>query len=219
MVANTRITMYTLFHLGTWEFSDFHLVARAADLTRTLSSNDVEAGAQDQRRIILNLSRENAVEDPRPSPDLTWTLASNVGKRLQDSLLEPSHDSSALRRFHPELAERLELLADLEPDWYGYGSVAIARSSVRKCTRILVAIDRHIFAQAGEPFAAPMADGGIELEWDCVSSKELMLVIPPEGTPVRYLLTSCSEGDGVEENSGEFTTDAVVNTLLESILQ
>ena len=167
---------------------------------------------------VMSVFQERAKDDPRSFPDVTWTLPSNVYTWIQDHLLESSHDKAALWTSYPELAERLEYLSSLEPNWDGYGSMAITVVAASKCTRLLIAIDRHIYSEAGEPFLAPMADGGLELEWECMCRRELMVVIPPEGTPVRYLLTSDNEADCMEESSGDFTEDSVVNTLLESIL-
>ena len=124
----------------------------------------------------------------------------------------------SLRNSHPQLAERIDYLASLEPNWDGYGSTVISRAAVNKCIRILNAIDGHIHSQAGEPFVAPMTDGGLELEWECVFKKELMLVIPPEGTSVRFLLTSCEETDCSGDGTGDFSEDFMVNKLVNSIL-
>ena len=44
-----------------------------------------------------------------------------------------------------------------------------------------------------------MADGGLQLEWDRVFEKELILMIPPDGTSIRFLLTSF-DGTGSAED-------------------
>lgn len=125
---------------------------------------------------------------------------------------------TALSSSHPELLERIEYLAGLEPNWDGYGSSVVSSTAVDTCTSLLNAIDEHVYAKAGEPFVAPMADGGLELEWECVSEKELMLVIPPEGTPVRFLLATCAETEITGEISGVLSEDFTVDQLFDRIL-
>ena len=199
-------------------------ILHTTDFVRTDNLQALVARTRPSRELkgrpgyVMRVFQERAKDDPRSFPDVTWTLPSNIYTLIQDRLLESSHNKAALWASHPELAERLEYLASLEPNWDGYGSMVIAVAAVSRCTRLLIAIDRHIYSEAGDPFLAPMADGGIELEWDCICGKELMVVIPPEGTPIRFLLTSDSEADSMEESSGDFTEDSVVNTLLESIV-
>ncbi len=167
---------------------------------------------------LMNVLQEHTEDDPWSVPGFTWILPTDVGAWTHHQLPEYSREKSALWTSYPELAERLEHLCDLKPNWNGYESLAITVAAARKCARLIVAIDRHIYSQAGDPFLAPMADGGLELEWEGVCSRDLMVVIPPEGAPVRYLLTSYNEGDGLDELSGDFARDSAVNTLLESIL-
>jgi hypothetical protein len=58
------------------------------------------------------------------------------------------------------------------------------------------------------------ADGSLEIEWDSRSGTELMLVIPPEGTKVRYLLDIPNTSGGFDESEGLLAIDASLSELL-----
>lgn len=138
---------------------------------------------------------------------------------MQDVLkVEPSSDRAALRNSHAELVERIDYLADLEADWDGYGARRVSRTAIKRCLRLLNTIDRHCYSQAGEPFIAPMADGGLQLEWDRVFEKELILMIPPDGTSTRFLLTSFDGTGSAEDHEGVLSEDSRINEWFSSAL-
>ena len=125
----------------------------------------------------------------------------------------------SLKLEHPDVAERLSHLFTLPPNWDGYGASVISATAVNACTRLILSIEPTLYSKAGAPFIAPMADGGIELEWDCVRTKELMLTIPPIGRPVLFLLTPCDDTDSSAELSGDLPDgDDAVSILLTSAL-
>lgn len=145
----------------------------------------------------------------RPASPNVWT---------RDRVAKPSNDRAALRKSYPEVAERIAYLAGLEPDWDGYGAGRISPAAVDKCVRLLNAIDPDCYSRAGQPFVAPMADGGLELEWEPVHDRELMLVIPPDGTTVRFLLTSFDPTGHAEDQAGVLSEESDINEWLASSL-
>lgn len=122
-----------------------------------------------------------------------------------------------LRKSCPEIAERLNYIATLAPDWDGYGAKVISPTAIEKCVRLLDTMDRRWYSRDGDLFIAPMADGGLELEWKRVSSKELTLVIPPDGKIVQYLLTSFDRNGEAIDQEGVLSEEAEISTLLSSV--
>ena len=106
----------------------------------------------------------------------------------------------------PEIRDRIEYLRRLEPNWDGYGAEVISESALDSCHRLLTSV----FPIQEEPFLAPMCDGGIQIDWEFGSGAELMIVIPEDGKPVRYLLSS---SNGAEQ-SGELLSVFHLQDLL-----
>ena len=46
----------------------------------------------------------------------------------------------SLRNSHPQLAERIDYLASLEPNWDGYGSTVISRAAVFMVNKLVNSI-------------------------------------------------------------------------------
>lgn len=110
----------------------------------------------------------------------------------------------------------MDYLAGLEPDWDGYGARRISPAAINKCVRLLKAIAPDFYSRAGQPFIAPMADGGLELEWESVHDGELMLVVPADGTTVRFLLTSFDPTGHAEDQAGVLSEESDINEWLAS---
>ena len=119
-----------------------------------------------------------------------------------------------LVQVNSEWAERIEYLNRLEPGWDGYGSDPIAEAAVDSCCVILEDV-AAIIQDGGvqQLFIAPLADGGLELEWDFPSGNELMIVVPPEGKPVRFLSSAIDVSGEEIETSGMIPGDATIPDL------
>ena len=115
-----------------------------------------------------------------------------------------------LRISHSQLADRLNDLSDLRPNWDGYGAKAVSVSAIESCACLLNKIEGFIF-HTDDPFIAPMANGGLELDWE-LSGIEIMFVVPPRRTPVEFL---ASYADGSEREG--FVSISTVNTILHSL--
>ena len=135
-----------------------------------------------------------------------------MSTRIQDGAL------GTLRKSCPKIADRMDYIATLGPDWDGYGAKVISPTAIDECVRLLNTMDRHRYSREGDLFVAPMADGGIELEWKRVFNKELTLVIPADGKIVQYLLTSFDRNGEAVDQEGVLSEEAEIGALLSSVL-
>ena len=149
----------------------------------------------------------------------TATVVSNVVFRFSitnaHDQTAPEHPYNALNMVNPQCAERLYLLASLEPNWDGYGANTIARPALESCARLLFQLFRNTDRHSHQLFIAPLANGGIELDWDWQSGNELMLVIPPSHDAIEYLATTVDQSSGQEtELEGMITNVTSLQQLL-----
>ena len=108
-------------------------------------------------------------------------------------------DLELLRQSVPVAADRLTHLSGLKDGWNGDGSIRISRTSLDVCAKLLCSLascSHHLVRLA---FISPLSSGGIELEWDSLHSKDLLLSIPPNGSPIEYLISHPDSGDTIEE--------------------
>ena len=108
-------------------------------------------------------------------------------------------DLELLRQSMPVAADRLTHLSGLKDGWNGDGSIRISRTSLDVCAELLCSLascSHHLVRLA---FVSPLSSGGIELEWDSLPSKDLLLSIPPNGSPIEYLTSHPDSGDTIEE--------------------
>ena len=108
-------------------------------------------------------------------------------------------DLELLRQSMPVAADRLTHLSGLKDGWNGDRSIRISRTSLDVCAELLCSLascSHHLVRLA---FISPLSSGGIELEWDSLHSKDLLLSIPPNGSPIEYLISHPDSGDTIEE--------------------
>ena len=130
----------------------------------------------------------------------------------------PEHPYNDLDMVNPQCSERLRLLAALEPNWDGYGANTIARSALQSCANLLFQLFRNTDPHSHQLFIAPLANGGIELEWDWQSGNELMLVISPSHDPIEYLASTVDQSSGQEtESEGIITNVTSLQQLLDTL--
>ena len=104
-----------------------------------------------------------------------------------------------LRQSVPSAAHRLQHLAGLKDGWNGDGSVRMSQTTLDACAELLCSLascSRHIARIA---FISPLSSGGVELEWDSLHSKDFLLSIPANGSPIEYLISHPATGDSIEE--------------------
>lgn len=101
-------------------------------------------------------------------------------------------------------SSKLDELARLEPDWDSYGAQRISAIAINQANRLLLDATRH-YLELGYPevsrvkpwFIAPLADGGIQIEWRS-DSGSMEVEIGGDGR-VEYLI---EREDGQYEDSG-----------------
>jgi hypothetical protein len=141
--------------------------------------------------------RRPPVEHVVISPDLPSTLQDASGAALQ----------------------RLDELALLSPDWDTYGASALSTSAVEASRRLVLDTIQTCWRVAGvngaPSFIAPIADGGVQLEWDGPTG-HLEVEVTPQSS-LDYLLVLDSKPDRVFEERHGISHEAVL-TLVARVL-
>lgn len=122
-----------------------------------------------------------------------------------------------LRNANTELSDRLERLGSLDAGWDGYGGHPPTPKAVEMTAILLLAAHGLTRGSLSTPFVAPLPDGGLEIEWELESGTELMLVVPPGGTNVSYLLDELTESGEIIESEGAVPRDASVSELIDRL--
>lgn len=110
--------------------------------------------------------------------------------------------------------ERLAELAKLGPNWDSYGAEPISSHAIAIAYQLLFTIYSQISGPLRshiQPFAAPLSDGGIQLEWKG-NRATLDIQIAPEGT-FGYLLI-----EGEEPNQAYQEDDDVPGSIIISMV-
>jgi hypothetical protein len=145
--------------------------------------------------------------------------------RRQSSVVGETKDASAnhvlatLQATNPEAVEKIRKLGDLELDWDGYGGIPPTEEAVKATAWLLLETYNLTQGQLKNPFIAPLPEGGLELEWELDSGVELMLVIPPTGTDIEYLLEEPKGSGDVNESEGIVPKDATLSELINRLTQ
>jgi hypothetical protein len=140
-------------------------------------------------------------------------------------VVDETKDASAnqilvtLQATNPEAVEKIRKLRGLELDWDGYGGIPPTEEAVKATAGLLLEIYKLTQGQLENPFIAPLPEGGLELEWELDSGVELMLVIPPTGTDIEYLLEVPKSSSDVNESEGVVPKDAALSELINQLTQ
>lgn len=140
-------------------------------------------------------------------------------KGLPDQDTSVNHALATLQATNSSAAERIKKLASLEPGWDGYGGVPPTQEAVKATAELLLETHRLTGGLLESPFIAPLPEGGLELEWELDSGAELMLVIPPTGRDIRYLLDGPTSSGDVKESEGVVPRDTSLNQLISRLTQ
>lgn len=129
----------------------------------------------------------------------------SAGQQAAEAITDTEVDSSP---FLTGVAVRLRQLSALAPDWDSYGAKPVSDKAIRATHQLLSTIRDPLGTLLGDqiqPFAiAPLADGGLQLEWRGPKGT-LEVDIAPDGK-LGYLLVegqkdrSFEEGDDVPWN-------------------
>ena len=127
---------------------------------------------------------------------------------------DPRQAFVRLAQVNLKLAEELADLGTLEPGWDGYAADPPTPQAVEAAAALLLAIHGLANSQLGKLFVSPLPDGGLEIDWELRSGSELMLIAPPEGTDIRYLLDKRVNSGDVVESEGVVPRDATLSELI-----
>ena len=70
--------------------------------------------------------------------------------------------------------------------------------------------DRGAVGRAG-------VDGSVEVDWDGASGEELVLMVPPEGAPIQFVMNLPDGSGGVTEWDGYLPVDASLADVLSKL--
>ena len=121
--------------------------------------------------------------------------------------------TSASEEIDPDAADRIMRLSRLQADWDGHGGEPISQEAVRAARFFLYLSRKLTLGESEGPFIAPLPDGGIDLEWDLESGRELTLIVR-SFSDVMYLLDVPTEEGAIEQSEGRVPQDASLSELL-----
>lgn len=116
-----------------------------------------------------------------------------------------------------ESVERLRELADMEPNWDGYGGLPSTSQAVQAASELLLQVHRLDGGGLASPLIGPMPDGGLELEWRLESGRELMLGIPEDASITEFLITEVMESGDKVDTEGALPDDATLTDLIQRL--
>jgi hypothetical protein len=124
-----------------------------------------------------------------------------------------------VRQRAQSVLNRLREFARLEPDWDGYGAARVSKTALARAKKFFLdAVYEHVSSAGPEAvpsFVAPIADGGVQLEWERPGVR-LEIEISAQGV-VSYLLVQGAGPDAVFEERHDVSSQdarALVGTLL-----
>ncbi len=141
-------------------------------------------------------------------------LLGPAGDPAVSASLYVTNPLDALREVNADAAERLSLFAKLGFGWRDDDSLPIPQAAISSAACLLLLADRLYRDRIGEPFVAPVVDGSVEVDWDGTSGEELVLMVPPEGAPIQFVMNLPDGSGGVTEWDGFLPTDASLADLL-----
>lgn len=113
------------------------------------------------------------------------------------------------------LEQRLEQLRQLPEGWDSYGACRVSDKAIRKAKSVLLRASTIIgFGFLKELFISPCTDGGLEIESDLASGKELFLDIAPTGESITFLLVETTPEGEEKEKEGEIQEIEDLDKLL-----
>ena len=149
------------------------------------------------------------------SPADIEKLFGPLGDPALTAELDVANPLDALREVNPDAAERFALFAKLG---IGAGATTKAFPSPRRPLRPRHACfsspTRLYGDRIGEPLVAPVVDGSVEVDWDGASGEELVLMVPPEGAPIQFVMNLPDGSGGFTEWDGFLPADATLADVL-----
>ena len=120
----------------------------------------------------------------------------------------------ALRHVNPDAAARLEHMKTLEAGWYEEGSLPISPQAIETAARVILVAHGLYGSRLKPPFAAPGPDGDVGIDWDGERIHQLLLDIPPGGSPIEFLVEAPDGAGGFTDVEGVIPDDATLQQVL-----
>ena len=131
--------------------------------------------------------------------------------------LNADNPLGALHEVNADAAERLALFAKLGGGWRDDESLPIPPAAIEATACLLLLADRLCGDRLGEPLVAPVIDGSVEVDWDGASGEELVLMVPPEGAPIQFVMNLPDSSGDVTEWDGYLPADATLADVLSKL--
>ena len=204
--APTNVT--TLESTGTIRLATGNVLADASNLQRVLSMFDRVSSAGKTDPIGSQIQQISYFSSAEHQVFPLYPAATETPTPLTFHL-------EVLETVNKEWTDRLRSLTHLQPNWDGYGADPISEpATVQACQVLKDAAEKLQDLEDFQLFIAPMPDGGLEIDLTLPEERELMLVMPPEGTPIRFLSTTY-DSTGVEiETEGTLGLHTSMTNLL-----
>ena len=175
---------------------------------RTISAPESSYRTVERLHNSLATQPVEGVVNVAPEPSVVVMVTAKTPTRLAPHL-------EVLEIVNPGWADLLKSLTFLQPNWDGYGAEPISEPAAVQTCRVLQAIAKgHQGSEYLQLFIAPMPDGGIEIDLDLPEERELMLVMPPEGTPIRFLSTTRDQTGAEAETEGTVGPNTSIPNLV-----
>ena len=117
----------------------------------------------------------------------------------------------------PQTGARLRLFAGLEPDWDGFGGRPPSEKALELATVVILVAYRVSGGNLDRPSVAPLVDGGVEMEWEVDTGRELMVTVPPDGRHMQFVYTEQGNSGETGEESGFLPGDASISQLVDRL--
>ena len=151
------------------------------------------------------------------SPADIEKLFGPLGDPALTAELDVANPLDALREVNPDAAERFALFAKLGIGWRDDESLPIPPEAIEATACLLFLAARLYGDRIGEPLVAPVIDGSVEVDWDGASDAELVLMVPPEGAPIQFVMNLPDGSGGVTEWDGYLPADATLADVLSKL--
>ena len=144
-------------------------------------------------------------------------------ERLFGPLADPAASAvddpiAALREIDAEAADRLSLFAKLGGGWLDDESLPPTPRAIETAACLLIVANRLQGPRVADPYLAPTPAGSIHVGWKGSADSELALVVPPEGTPIQFVMDLPDGSGALTEWDGYIPADAALAELLSRLV-
>lgn len=123
------------------------------------------------------------------TPDLsTSTPATDRGSNWADDLLRSILEETSARLIF-RLRQQLSGYLSLPKDWDGYGGIPTTKVAAKLAEQILSHTTSVASRFRVETTLGPLADGGLDIEWNSIDGHGLLVEVPPGADYLNYVVS------------------------------